>query len=124
MPSINKIKYTDATLRQLTKSQFKSDFPHSLLGKTVDEVVLSTKMEDRLQKYKSYDRYGRVTIVGKAKRQQDLMELNLPETATVKEYLAKWQEAFSLHLVKMCKKITKTNKNLIENANARRFEKK
>ena len=112
-----KIKYTDATIGQLTKAKLKSGFPSLCPTKPLDELVLSIKREDQLEKYRSYDRYGRLTIVGKAKRQQDLASLNLPETTTVQEYLAKWQEDFNHSIAKMCRKITKTNKTLIKNAN-------
>ena len=111
-PSINKIRYADATLTQLTKVQLKTKTHDFALGKTVKDLVTAAKNQDRLEPYKSYDRYGRPTLVGKAKRLQDLKDRNLPETATLTDFLTKFLEDFANSMAKKFKQIEKRHNKI------------
>lgn len=94
MANVMKIKYADATLKQLAKAKAQEPHGHFFLeGKTYEEILHNTKQKDRFEHYKSYDQYGRLTPVGKAKRLQDLKDHNLSEISTIQEYFAKlWEE--------------------------------
>lgn len=103
MPNIMKIKYADATVRQLAKakSQHPSKINNFGYGQNYGEILQSLKKIDEKESYKSYDKYGRVTIVGKAKRIQDLRDLKLNDDTTLGEFLTKQAEKTVARLKKL-----------------------
>jgi len=107
MVNVMKIRYADATLKQLTKAQVKTKTHNFLNGDTVDKVVLSVKIEEKTNPYKSYDRYGRLTLVGKAKRLTDLKGYGLGEDTTLLEFCNRRLQEYAKSLKKILKKVHK-----------------
>lgn len=103
-----KIQYAKATLRQLVKAKSTNPIKYAPLeGKTYKEILEKSKQKDKFEPYKSYDQYGRLTLVGKAKRLTDLQEINLPQNATVGEYFNTLWKHMAEEIRKMTKKIEK-----------------
>ncbi len=106
-PKIYSIKYVDATLNQLSRAKVKmakekryTKFP----GYHSPEQIL---YKDKFDDYRTYQNNGHLTIVGKAKRLQDLIDKKLPETATVKEYLTKILENLVKDALKVINDVNK-----------------
>lgn len=112
MVNVMKIKYTEATIKQLAKAKAQEPVKYAgfFEGKTYEEILAAIKKEEASisAPYKNYDRWGRLTIVGKVVRKYDLKRFKLPETATVKEFLEK---KWTLHIKSLKKMIDKIDKN-------------
>jgi len=84
------VKYKEATLRQLANATARY---HQSKGLTMmtdsKQIVKETLQKDKFERYPSYDKKGKLTIVGQAKRLTDLKNKGLDENATVGQYLAK-----------------------------------
>lgn len=105
MPNVMKIRYADATIKQLAKARCKRPEATISGGNTYEKMLATLKQKDKVETYRSYDRYGRLTLVGKARRLQDLIDNKLNENTTVQDFLAKMHEnmmnCFSKTLVKI-----------------------
>ena len=107
MPSVSKIKYSEATLRQLAKARAQNTiYRPSLEVTSYEEIVDYYKKENKFQH--SYDSYGRLTPLGKEKRLQELKEIKLPQNATIQEFLDTKFKNFM-------KKFSKTLKDIEKN---------
>ena len=88
-----KIKFADATIKQIAKA--KANFPHLISriheGKTYDEILMTLKKEEaaRPVPYRNYDRWGRLTAVGKEVRKYQLKLQKLAENTTIEEFFQK-----------------------------------
>jgi len=98
MPNIMKVKYTDATIKQLAKAKAQS--PHIINrffdGKTYDEILLKLKWEEKTlpSPLKNYDQWGRLTQKGKEIRKSFLKNCGLNENATIEEFFTKqWENS-------------------------------
>lgn len=105
MPNVMKIRYADATIKQLAKARCQRPEATISGGNTYEKMLATLKQKDKAETYRSYDRYGRLTLVGKARRLQDLIDNKLNENTTVQDFLAKMHEnmmnCFSKTLVKI-----------------------
>lgn len=108
MSNVNKIMYAEATLKQLAKAKAVNPIKYaSLEGKNYKEILNSIGTFDKNEKYKSYNKNGTLTLVGKAKRLTDLKEIKLPKNATISEYLEKKWLIFCKMMDKKLKEIEK-----------------
>jgi hypothetical protein len=108
MANVMKIKYADATLKQLVKAKATNPIKYAPLeGRTYEEILQNAKQNDRFEHYKSYDQYGRLTLVGKAKRLTDLQKRNLPQNSTIEEYFNALCKQIVEEIRKMIKKVNK-----------------
>ena len=72
------VRYKEATLRQLANATARY---HQSKGLTMmtdsKQIVKETLQKDKFERYPSYDKKGKLTIVGQAKRLTDLKNKGL-----------------------------------------------
>lgn len=113
MVNVMKIKYTEATMKQLAKAKSQDQkylvSDGKIFGKTYEEIVDIFKKEEakKIPPYRLYDKWGRPTLLGKLVREYELKLAKLPNTVTVKEFLEKKWEKLVKETLKRNKKIEK-----------------
>lgn len=106
-----KLRYADATIKQLAKAKAKSPYLINRFneGNNYKEILTTLKKEDSAMfgAYKSYDRWGRLTIVGKELRKYQLKLQKLSENATIEEFFQKQAEKNRKMVLAVVKKVKK-----------------
>ena len=103
------VRYKEATLRQLANAtaRFNQSKGQAMMLDS-KQIIKETLQKDKFERYPSYDKKGKLTVVGQAKRLTDLKNKGLDENATVGQYLAKSFDDLQKIIIKTIKKI-KTN---------------
>lgn len=98
--SILKVKYVDATEKQLIRA--KKHF-----YKNQANALLEQKTDCFSKSYPPYDSKGNLTLVGRAMRLTDLSKVGLDENATIGEYLSKSWNNFQAKITNLVQVIEK-----------------
>jgi len=88
MVNVSKILYVKATRSQFARASSKPPSLNHLIGKPYEQVVKEILEREKHEVYKTYDRYGRLTLVGEAKRKQNLIDRGLSLMTTLSEFFA------------------------------------
>lgn len=112
MQNALKIQYANATLRQFAKAvtTYPGQRMQLIYGENPKEVIKNILDKDKFESYKSYDKKGGLTLVGKAKKLTDLANLKLSDTATIEQYFNKFVEYLQIQTAKIVKEIQQKNK--------------
>ena len=86
MVNVSKILYVKATRSQFARASSQPPSFNHVIGKSYEKIMQEIAEHEKGEFYKTYDRYGRLTIVGEAKRKQDLISRGLDFMTTLKEF--------------------------------------